>query len=238
MSLTPIIITGIVCVLIGVAIGSLLSGFSKEPKEKPSLPASEGDWIERVTLVSDHDGKAVFPQFQGQVYQSEKELPLQQRQILVKALGEMRTWLGEPEATPPTPGVQALPPSTEAQPTVDAATVEPELLVQALTPPATKVSLNPIDFFAKVIQSEVKPVSSAPKSIVAQIDEILQDKLLDSPMEKRGIRLLEFPGKGMVVMVGLDQFGGVDEVPDEEIRQLIRAAVKEWEDRFEAGGKP
>jgi hypothetical protein len=39
----------------------------------------------------------------------------------------------------------------------------------------------------------------------------------------------------MVVMVGLDQYEGVEDVPDEVIRQFIREAVKEWETRYEWG---
>jgi hypothetical protein len=37
----------------------------------------------------------------------------------------------------------------------------------------------------------------------------------------------------MVVMVGLDQYAGVDDVPDAEIRALIHSAVTEWERRVE-----
>lgn len=240
MSITPIIIIGIVCVLIGVAIGSLLSGLSKDTKAQPSQPFDESDWIERVALVSDKDGKGIFPQFREQVYQSEKELPPEQRQLLVKVLGEIRTWLGEPEAAVPAPSVQVVPPSSApvvVQPTSETTPIQPETLVQALTPPAIKVSMNPIDLFAKAIQSEVKPVNAAPKSIVAQIDAILQEKLEGTPMEKRGIRLVELPGKPMVVVVGLDQFEGVDDVPDEEIRNLIRSSAKEWENRLELYSK-
>jgi hypothetical protein len=35
----------------------------------------------------------------------------------------------------------------------------------------------------------------------------------------------------MVVMVGLEQYSGVGEVPDVEARQAIRAAVVEWENK-------
>jgi len=35
-------------------------------------------------------------------------------------------------------------------------------------------------------------------------------------------------------MVGLDQFAGVDEVPDADVRALIRESVEEWERRVES----
>lgn len=237
MSLTPIIITGIICALIGVAIGSLLSGLMKESKsEPPQQPAGEVDWIEQVRLVTDKEGKAILPQFQGKVYLLEKELPAERRRLLVKTLDEIRTWLGETAVVAPV--VETAPPvptPTIEQPTVEGASMQPDVVTQTITPTVKKLSMNPIDLFAKAIQSDIKQVNSAPKSIVAQIDEILQEKLEGSHLERRGIRLMEFLGKGMVVMVGLDQYEGVDEVPDEEVRNLIRSSVKEWENRVELG---
>lgn len=237
MSLTPIIITGIICALIGVAIGSLLSGLMKESKsEPPQQPAGEVDWIEQVRLVTDKEGKAILPQFQGKVYLLEKELPAERRRLLVKTLDEIRTWLGETAVVAPV--VETAPPvptPTIEQPTVEGASMQPDVVTQTITPTVKKPSMNPIDLFAKAIQSDIKQVNSAPKSIVAQIDEILQEKLEGSHLERRGIRLMEFLGKGMVVMVGLDQYEGVDEVPDEEVRNLIRSSVKEWENRVELG---
>jgi len=43
---------------------------------------------------------------------------------------------------------------------------------------------------------------------------------------------MELPGKGMVVMIGLDQYDSVNDVPDSEIQAVLRAAVKEWEDKM------
>jgi len=40
---------------------------------------------------------------------------------------------------------------------------------------------------------------------------------------------MELPNKGLVVMVGLDQYDRVEDVPNPEIRNLIRIAVEEWE---------
>jgi len=77
----------------------------------------------------------------------------------------------------------------------------------------------------------VRAPEAPPRSIAAQIDDILQEKLKDSPLAGRAIRLMELPNRGMVVMVGLNQYDGVEAVPDEEIRNLIRSAVAEWEER-------
>lgn len=98
------------------------------------------------------------------------------------------------------------------------------------TPPQP-TTIKPVNVLARVLQPELSSAQAPPKSIAAQIDEILQEMLEDSPLNSRGIRLMEFPNRGLVVMVGLDQYEGVDAVPDEEVRTLIRSAVHEWERR-------
>jgi len=91
-------------------------------------------------------------------------------------------------------------------------------------------SIKPVNILTRAMVPDLPPVP--PKSIVAQIDDILQEKLEKSPLSKRGIRLRELPNQGMAVMVGLDQYEGVEDVPDEEIRSMIRSAVSEWEKRI------
>lgn len=69
-------------------------------------------------------------------------------------------------------------------------------------------------------------------SIVGQVDDILQKKLANSPLSKKGIRLKEDPQKGMVIWVGLDFYEGIEEVPV-EIRGVIKASIREWEKETE-----
>jgi len=97
--------------------------------------------------------------------------------------------------------------------------------------PVKRLSMNPLDTFARALQPASHPTNPYARSIAEQIDEILQEMLSESPLQSRAIRLLELPQKGMVVMVGLDQYAGIDAVPNEEIRRLIRSAVSEWERR-------
>lgn len=90
-------------------------------------------------------------------------------------------------------------------------------------------NMSPLNVISRALQADVRPPDTASKSIAAQVDEILQEMLKNSPLAARAIKLMELPGKGMVVMVGLDQYDGVDQVPDDEIRSLIRSAAAEWE---------
>lgn len=83
------------------------------------------------------------------------------------------------------------------------------------------------DIISLALDADV-PKFEYPKSLAAQVDEILQVKLEDHPLKNKAIRLLELPGQGMVVMVGLEKYPEIDAVPDEEIRFLIRESVAEW----------
>lgn len=99
--------------------------------------------------------------------------------------------------------------------------------------------------------AEVKPVSilnpgAVPKkldpekefallSIVQQIDSVLQKKLLNTPLEDAGIRLQESPQGDLEVFVGLQKFTSIDDVTDEKIKSVIRAAIAEWESKYVPG---
>ena len=67
-------------------------------------------------------------------------------------------------------------------------------------------------------------------SIVEQVDDILQELLESSPMAETQIRLTEMPNKGVIVWVGNEYYEGINAVPDEDVKRIIRQAVKKWEE--------
>ncbi|MEW6648854.1 MAG: hypothetical protein AB1453_01555, partial [Chloroflexota bacterium] len=88
---------------------------------------------------------------------------------------------------------------------------------------------------SSVLAASIIPVEKPrAMSIVGQIDEVLQDMLSDSPHSGHTIRLTQEANMGVVVWVDRERFEGIEAVPDEEIRQLIRAAVKKWEEKSSA----
>jgi hypothetical protein len=129
-----------------------------------------------------------------------------------------------PAAPQPAAPIQTEPTTPlQTQPVPDAA--------RGAVPPPVQPSIQPLPAVKK---PEVeKNISSL--SIVQQIDTVLQAHLVDTPLAKRGIRLQESIQGGVEVYVGLQKFHAVDDVPDEEIKTVIRAAIAEWEKKYTPG---
>jgi hypothetical protein len=70
---------------------------------------------------------------------------------------------------------------------------------------------------------------------VGQIDAILQERLAETPLADRGIFLAQSPEGGVNVYVGLTRYNGIDDVPDPDIKAVIRAAISEWENKYTPG---
>jgi len=112
---------------------------------------------------------------------------------------------------------------------------------QVTPPPAAPVQTAPRP--AAVAQSlfptpttpKIEEKAAAPLSIVGQIDAILQLRLINTPLAGQGIHLQESREGGAEVFVGATKYSGIDEVPDGEVKNAIRAAVSEWEMKYTPG---
>jgi len=128
--------------------------------------------------------------------------------------------LGSPPPTSPTASPQSAsssPPASSQPVALPPASPQPT----ALPKPAT-------------IAKDDRPAAPA-NSMVSQIDAILQTRLIGTPLESRGIFLTQSPEGGVNVYVGLTRYGGIDEVPEPEIKAAIRAAITEWENKYTPG---
>ncbi len=153
-------------------------------------------------------------------------LSAERKKRLIELLTLIRPWL---EGAPPQ---QAAPPPPAPLPTPPT----PAPVQNTVSRPAPRTGqLAEQTPAAKNAADAKKNIASL--SIVQQIDTVLQERLLGSPLEKRGIRLQESPEGGVEVYVGLNKYPAVDDVPDAEIKSAIRAAISEWEDKFTPGGK-
>jgi hypothetical protein len=223
----PLLFIAVICAAIGFALGMLISGL-RSGKQRPekSPPAANSHPFIKFQLPRIGAGWQL--EIEGKTFSAPGELNAAQRNNLMQGITELRNWVVV-EQNPTQAAMQsAIAPASDS-PSAPAQPIEP-VVAEA---EKNRINLNPINVFARAIQSDVKQVEQPNKSIAAQIDEILQEKLEDTPLAQRAIRLMELPGKGMVVMVGLDQYDGVSSVPDPEIRELIRSCVAEWERRVE-----
>ncbi len=226
-TLTLIVVVGIIFFLAGAVMGYLMkssTGGKQAPKETPAPVEANGQEILR--LLSPANGGAIIVQMDGQPFASVKNMSEIQQNRLTRITDLLRVWQGQPAAAAPA-NPPAQPAASQTQATE--APAPASLFTPAQTPPLQKRGLGgPVDIIAKALQSEVrKPETQS--SIAAQVDEILQKKLETMNMKDRAIRLMELPGKGMVVLIGLNQYNDVSSVPDPEIRDLIRGCVAEWE---------
>lgn len=216
MDPSTLLIVAIVCIAVGYIAGILIGSMRKSESKKQ--PAGEGVGNpaatagstetpgERVDLAHFYrpaPGGPLSITVGSQSWGDVTQVPDAQRAALDGLLNEFRHWLKPMEP------------------------VEPLSEIPAGTVPATPVFIMtpPVPSAAP----SYKPPFIEAKTIVAQIDEILQDMLTTGPMAKRNIRLLEMPNQGVVVRVDREQYPGIDAVPDPEIRNLIRQAVSTWE---------
>ena len=133
---------------------------------------------------------------------------------LIELITNFRPWLegGQPAqaVSQPVASVQSTPAPVSSQ--------EPVFLSPQPVAPLTKKP-EPEKNFASL-------------SIVQQIDTVLQARLLNTPLEKQGIRLQESPQGEVEVYVGLQKYHAVDDVPDTFVKSEIRGAIADWEEKY------
>lgn len=218
-----VLLVAAIALAIGIAIGAMVFSLRNPGTNRPAAApeAKKETGVLRVWRDPVH-GKLLV-EVKGEPAKNARELSPDGLDTFKKILNELHNWAGEPS------GVIA--PAVSAQP------APPEEPVVPAPSPASQpkpARVGPVDILSRAILADVRKPEAPPASIAAQIDEILQEKLVAEPAITRAVRLLEIPGKGMVVMVGLDQYAGVDEVPDADVRALIHSAVAEWERRVES----
>lgn len=223
LSLTTLIFLFVVCLCGGIAIGAMFGRAKKsepEPQDEkkqqetelpppPKSLANEED-VEILRAWRDR-GESLWLEMDWKRLENKNALDASQKKRLLKLVLDLRPWLDVPPAA-----------TTSAAPA-------PRPQVQETPSPASRPSIfSPRPPKAGVKSEEEKPKVSL-KSIVEQIDEVLQQKLAGTVFESREIRLVEGAGGAVIVQIKNDRFEGIDAVPDAEIRGLIRQAVAEWE---------
>jgi hypothetical protein len=147
-------------------------------------------------------------------------LSTDKRKRLIELITVFRPWLEGGQSVSqavPQPSVPVQVPSTPTPLQSALSSLQP--LAQPLIPPKKP--------------AEEKDIRSL--SIVAQIDTVLQMRLVETPLATKGIRLAESLTGGVEVYVGINKYPSIDDVPDQEIKDTIRAAIAEWEQKYTPG---
>lgn len=193
----------------------------------PASPPVPSDEIPILGVSMEPDGDLLL-RLDGEEVDT-SALSGEERKRLIGILTQMRPWL-EGGQSPRTAAKPTVPPRPAAQPPRPQPAPVPEgRPAQAPTPSVAPKSPSP----SSAKNEEEKP--AGPRSIVQQIDEVLQTRLEGSPLDDKGIRLQESLEGGVVVWVGIQKYPTIEDVPDEQIKAAIRGAIAEWENKSTPG---
>ena len=249
MDTTYMIMLVFVCLILGVILDNLVHFLLKkeaspekaqpEPVEMIPMPLQAApthfapSGLEEIArLWSEAGSRKLVLEMGGQQLSTVSELSIEQRARLESTLDQLLNWLGKPQQTPlPQPPLDPLAGGSTISSDITGSVI---LSADRTPPPApassqpvVKPTLNLFEIVVKAFQTDVKKPDTT-KTLAEQVDEILQEKLAESPLRDKGIRLMDTPDRGLMVLVGLEKYDGVDAVPDEQVKAVLREAVDEW----------
>lgn len=239
-SLTLLLVIAGICIVIGSVFGWMMGSLrsSSEPEKTKIQPVPQPSAPQPVVvrppallrLVRDTDTGSLNVELDTRLAKSADQFSADERKRVIDLLKETSVWLGliPPPAGAPV-SVHAPVAAVQNPPSVPlvvstAGSVEPikpTTVIGGLTNAVANV-LGP----APVIKE-------APKSMVQQIDEILQARLAVSPLAAQKIVLVEDPRRGVLVCVGSETYEGIGSVPEGAVKNLLKASVQDWENQQE-----
>lgn len=224
--------------------------------EMPALPETRFESI--AALYRETRSGKLVTDVKGKVYLNRSSIPAEQLRSLQEAASNWQAWLGMPEqpapvvqtapaapvaapefsaaVTEPVSGMESSSPEVSTEEAPDSLVPEDEL---STIFPETEAELPPVETTPDL--PVIKPVIPVPpastakvekpraRTMVGQIDEILQEILPGTIYAGKNIRLGEEFTNGVVVWIGAVKYIGIESVPDPEIKALIQSAVRKWE---------
>jgi hypothetical protein len=239
---------GLIALVVGAVAGFLLAGLANPAA--PATPTKGKSLAEVARVWRDRRTGQVTLEMDGKMYNSSAEVSSQQKAALSQAIDELQLWLAGGERVgavlsttrPAAKTAEALPEPAPLATAVTATAVtarsDSPAAPEALLTPEPEVkppSMQLGDILASAIRpSKGKTTPGPAKSIAAQVDEIVQEKLPGSAYKDHLIMVTEQPKGGLLVRVDQEHYEGIGDVADPGIRAFLRECVAEWENR--AGG--
>lgn len=222
----PIILVGLTALLFGGLIGAVIASALRSGGSDSARPPSK-NLTAALQIWRDRRNGRLLIGMDEELFKAASGLSSRQRSSAQMVLTELQDWLGTKPARPSQPASAAPQPVATGAGSAAAASVS-AAPVQAPPQPVLKSAVE------TPVQPVLQPPTAAkkpepPQSIVAQIDEILQEALPHTVLKNRKIRLVETPGRGMQVVVDGNAYEGVGDVPEPEVRLLIQKCVSRWE---------
>ncbi len=212
--------------IVGAALAWWLASRGNPPpadQEQELLKELRKRYTEKAALWQDRSTGQLAVRTGALLITSARQMTDAQKRTMSGLLKDWAGWLGFTGSQTDVPVVSPAPQAQTAGGALPPA------------PPTSVPAVNPGES-AEVLAAN-KAVPDKPKSIVEQINDILQDNLKAHPALNKGIRLSEDPREGVIVWVGLEHFTGLDAVTDPEVKEILKEAVTEWEKRTQPGKK-
>jgi hypothetical protein len=254
MDMTVILVTAGAGIIIGLLIGLMINALRGDSSKgvTPSERSARG--IDNILLWHDKEGGNLIVDLDGSTFLRVNEMRADQRSRLETIYSQLKRFMGVQDTTPrpatvtpvavqvekpaQAPFTESLIPSTPSQTII--AQPAPVQSIPARSAPATPVAavVSPETVVIPPATEDKKgaknppPAPVKPLNIVGEIDEILQEMIAGTPLFERGLELVETPAHTIAVWVDSHQFDSIDAVTDPEVQQIIRAAVKMWENKL------
>ena len=174
--------------------------------------------IELARVYQRPEDDQVFLEVNGKPLNTPADVQKTQRTWLVLTAEAIYRLLGAPSQAGP------------AQPSQPAAGLPPIEWQPSPIQDLPKPSMKPSDVLIRAAQAG-QPRLDQPKSLVEQIDAVLQEMLAQSPLPAGEVHLSENAALGLEVRLGNRRYDGIEAVPDANVRTIIRAAIAEWQRR-------
>ena len=240
-SLVNQILIAFLCAIMGFVAGVLVTLLWQERGRNKQAPGElpgglvKGQHEPVVRLWRDKKSGKLLTELDGNVYAENKAINKSLRKDLKATAMQWAAWVieGEEKVTPPVP-VQAPQPAPApiVQPPVAAVVPPPQPVIVA--PPFVAVPVAPQSPLLQVDKKAAEaPQPEAPKTMLEEIDEIIQEMTEGTPLESQKVRLATDARSNVVVWVGSKHFEGADAVDDPEVKAVLRKAVATWEKRYE-----